>query len=241
MVFIFTAGCAKEDSGQGILKERDNYEANMGSTGTRNNDAGKNEEGNTGNQGNEDIKGQEDGNSAEKGANPVVTIEMQNGDKIKVELYPDVAPNTVRNFISLVRKGFYDGLVFHRVVDGFVIQGGDPEGTGTGGPGYFIRGEFKANGFENDLKHTRGVISMARYPENFDSAGSQFFILVEDQPHLDGEYAAFGKVTEGMEVVDRISGVKTDMFDRPVEDQVIKKMTVELFGQEYEEPEKVEF
>ena len=170
--------------------------------------------------------------------NPVVTMEMENGNKIKIELYPDIAPNTVKNFISLVNKGFYDGLIFHRVIPGFMIQGGCPEGIGTGGPGYSIKGEFKNNGFDNNLEHDRGVISMARTMVP-DSAGSQFFIMVKKSPHLDGEYAAFGKVLEGMEEADRIVSVKTDFRDRPLEDQKIKKVTVDTFGEEYGEPEKI--
>ncbi|MCI5792910.1 MAG: peptidylprolyl isomerase [Lachnospiraceae bacterium] len=168
--------------------------------------------------------------------NPIVTITMENGDMIKVELYPDIAPNTVKNFISLINHNFYDGTIFHRVIPGFMIQGGDPDGTGMGGPGYSIKGEFGQNGFKNDLKHSRGVISMARsmFP---DSAGSQFFIMHQDAPHLDGAYAAFGKVTEGMDTVDKIAGVATDYSDRPREDQVMKTVTVETFGQDFEEPE----
>ncbi len=169
--------------------------------------------------------------------NPEITIEMENGDKIKAELYPDVAPNTVNNFISLAEKGFYDGLIFHRVIPGFMIQGGCPYGTGTGGPGYQIKGEFSQNGFKNDLKHTRGVLSMAR-AMNPNSAGSQFFIMHEDAPHLDGAYASFGKVTEGMDVVDRIAGVHTDRNDRPMKDQKIRSITVDTFGEDYPEPEK---
>lgn len=171
-------------------------------------------------------------------SNPVVKIEMENGNEIKVELYPDVAPNTVNNFISLVKKGFYDGVIFHRVIPGFVIQGGDPTGTGTGGPGYSIRGEFTGNGFENNLKHERGVISMARTMDP-DSAGSQFFIMVDKSPHLDGEYAAFGKVISGMEEVDRIVAVERDFRDKPLEDQRMKKVTVDTFGVDYPEPVKV--
>ena len=168
--------------------------------------------------------------------NPIVTITMENGDMIKVELYPDIAPNTVKNFISLINHNFYDGTIFHRVIPGFMIQGGDPDGTGMGGPGYSIKGEFGQNGFKNDLKHARGVISMARsmFP---DSAGSQVFIMHPDAPHLDGAYAAFGKVTEGMDTVDKIAGVATDYSDRPREDQVMKTVTVETFGQDFEEPE----
>ena len=157
---------------------------------------------------------------------PVVTIEMENGGIIKAELYPEYAPNTVNNFISLINKGFYDGIIFHRVISGFMIQGGCPAGNGTGGPGWTIKGEFSANGVKNDLKHTRGVLSMAR-AMNPDSAGSQFFIMHKDAPHLDGEYAAFGKVVEGMDVVDEIAGVSTDFSDKPLEPQVIKKMYIE--------------
>ena len=170
--------------------------------------------------------------------NPVVTITMKDGGIIKVELYPDKAPNTVNNFISLANHNFYDGLIFHRVISGFMIQGGDPEGTGMGGPGYSIKGEFSQNRFNNDLKHERGVISMARSMMP-DSAGSQFFIMHQDAPHLDGAYAAFGKVIEGMDVVDRIAGTATDYSDRPREDQVMETVTVETFGQEYDEPETV--
>lgn len=170
--------------------------------------------------------------------NPVVTITMKDGGIIKVELYPDKAPNTVNNFISLANHNFYDGLIFHRVISGFMIQGGDPEGTGMGGPGYSIKGEFSQNRFNNDLKHERGVISMARSMMP-DSAGSQFFIMHQDAPHLDGAYTAFGKVIEGMDVVDRIADTATDYSDRPREDQVMETVTVETFGQEYDEPETV--
>jgi peptidyl-prolyl cis-trans isomerase B (cyclophilin B) len=170
--------------------------------------------------------------------NPIVTIKMQNGEQMKVELYPEVAPNTVNNFISLVKKGFYNGVIFHRVIPGFMIQGGDPEGTGMGGPKHSIKGEFPGNGFKNDLKHIKGVISMAR-TMNPNSAGSQFFIMVEDSPHLDGQYAAFGKVTEGIEVADKIVSVKRDRGDRPYEDQVMESVTVDTFGVEYPEPETV--
>lgn len=170
--------------------------------------------------------------------NPVVTIEMENGNSIKVELYPHIAPNTVNNFISLVKKGFYDGLIFHRVIPGFMIQGGDPQGIGIGGPGYSIKGEFKANGFANNLAHERGVISMARSASP-NSAGSQFFIMVKNSPHLDGQYASFGRVLEGIEEVDRIVSVKRDYDDKPKDDQKMKKVTVETFGEEYAEPEKV--
>ena len=170
--------------------------------------------------------------------NPVVTIEMEDGGIIKAELYPEVAPNTVNNFISLVNKGFYDGVIFHRVIPGFMIQGGDPQGIGVGGPGYSIRGEFSQNGFANDLVHTRGVLSMARSMMP-NSAGSQFFIMVADAPHLDGAYAAFGKVTEGMEVADKIVSAQRNFQDKPFEDQRMKKVTVDTFGVDYPEPEKV--
>ena len=170
--------------------------------------------------------------------NPVVTITMEDGGVIRAELYPETAPNSVYNFISLINKGFYNGVIFHRVIPGFMIQGGDPEGSGMGGPGYSIRGEFSRNGFRNDLKHTRGVLSMAR-AMNPNSAGSQFFIMHEDAPHLDGQYAAFGKVVDGLDVVDRIAAVKTNYSDRPLEDQVMKTVTVETFGITYPEPEKV--
>lgn len=171
--------------------------------------------------------------------NPIVTITMENGGVIKAELYPEIAPNTVNNFIDLINRGFYDGLIFHRVIPGFMIQGGDPEGNGMGGPGYSIKGEFSCNGFKNELKHTKGVLSMARTMDP-NSAGSQFFIMVEDAPHLDGQYASFGKVIEGMEVADEIVNAKTDYSDRPYEDQVIKSMTVETFGETYSEPEIIE-
>lgn len=167
--------------------------------------------------------------------NPMVTIRTSNGNEIKIELYPDVAPNTVRNFVSLVRKGFYDGTIFHRVIPGFMVQGGDPEGTGMGGPGYTIKGEFTNNGFQNDLAHTRGVISMAR-SQHPDSAGSQFFIMVADSPHLDGDYAAFGKVVSGMEEVDRIVNVPTNFNDRPLEEQRMVEVTVE-YDEENVEPD----
>ena len=169
--------------------------------------------------------------------NPIVTIEMENGDIIKVELYPDVAPNTVNNFISLVKKGFYDGVIFHRVIRGFMIQGGCPDGTGMGGPGYSIKGEFSQNGFKNDLAHDPGVISMARTMMP-NSAGSQIYIMHEKSPHLDGAYAAFGKVIEGLENVNKIAETKTSFGDKPVKPQVMKKVTVELFGEEYPEPIK---
>ena len=170
--------------------------------------------------------------------NPIITFEMENGDIMKAELYPQVAPNTVNNFISLVNKGFYDGLIFHRVINGFMIQGGDPEGTGMGGPGYGIKGEFAQNGFANDLKHSAGVLSTARSMMP-NSAGSQFFIMHKDAPHLDGAYAAFGKIIEGMDVVNKIAEVATDYSDRPMEDQRMKTVTVETFGVDYDEPETV--
>ena len=169
--------------------------------------------------------------------NPVVTIEMENGGVMKVELYPETAPNTVANFISLVEKGFYNGTIFHRVIPGFMIQGGDPEGTGMGGPGYRIKGEFTANRFQNDLKHTKGVISMARSGHP-DSAGSQFFIMVDDAPHLDGQYASFGKVIEGIEVADQIVSIATNYSDRPLEEQRMRSVTVETFGETYPQPKK---
>jgi peptidyl-prolyl cis-trans isomerase B (cyclophilin B) len=159
--------------------------------------------------------------------NPIVTIKMSTGDVMKLELYPDVAPITVKNFVELCEKGFYNGLIFHRVINGFMIQGGDPEGTGMGGPGYSIKGEFSSNGVENNLKHTAGVISMARSMDP-DSAGSQFFIMHKDAPHLDGSYAAFGKIIEGMEVVNKIAETKTDWGDRPYEDQVMETVSVEI-------------
>ena len=168
---------------------------------------------------------------------PIVTIEMQNGDVMKAELYPEIAPNTVNNFISLINKGYYDGIIFHRVIKGFMIQGGDPDGVGTGGPGYSIKGEFSGNGFENNLAHTKGVLSMARTMIP-DSAGSQFFIMHETSPHLDGQYAAFGKVIEGVDVIDKIANVATDWSDKPLEEQKMIKVTVDTFGVEYPEPEK---
>ena len=170
-------------------------------------------------------------------SNPIVTIEMENGDVMKAELYPKVAPNTVNNFISLVSKGFYDGVIFHRVISGFMIQGGDPKGTGVGGPGYSIKGEFTGNGFKNDLKHDRGVLSMARTMAP-NSAGSQFFIMHQNSPHLDGQYAAFGKIIEGLDVVDKIASTRTDYNDKPRTPQVMKKVTVDTFGVEYPEPVK---
>lgn len=171
-------------------------------------------------------------------SNPIITIEMESGKKIRVELYPEKAPNTVNNYLSLVNKGFYNGLIFHRVISGFMIQGGDPDGNGSGGPGYRILGEFAGNGFRaNDISHERGVISMARAGHP-DSAGSQFFIMHADADYLDGQYAAFGRVIEGIEVVDEIAGSKTDWHDRPYEDQVMKSITAETFGVEYAEPKK---
>lgn len=169
--------------------------------------------------------------------NPIVTFTMENGDVMKAELYPEIAPVSVNNFISLIQKHFYDGLIFHRVIKGFMIQGGDPEGSGMGGPGYSIRGEFAQNGFPNDLKHTPGVLSMARSMHP-DSAGSQFFLMHKTSPHLDGAYAAFGKVTEGLDIVDKIATTNTDYADRPLEDQVMKSVTVDTFGVDYPEPEK---
>ena len=171
-------------------------------------------------------------------ANPIVTIEMENGGIIKAELYPNVAPNTVNNFIYLINKGFYDGTIFHRVIPGFMIQGGDPQGTGMGGPDYEIKGEFTSNGFQNDLNHTRGVLSMARTAVP-DSAGSQFFIMTEHSPHLDGDYASFGMVIEGMEVADEIVNTPRDWHDRPRQEQKMKKVTVDTFGETYPEPEKI--
>lgn len=171
--------------------------------------------------------------------NPIVTIKMKNGGVIKAELYPEIAPNTVNNFISLVNKGFYDGVIFHRVIPGFMIQGGDPDGNGMGGPGYSIKGEFSRNGFKNELKHKRGVLSMARTMDP-NSAGSQFFIMVQDSPHLDDQYASFGKVIEGMETADEIVNAKRDWDDKPYEDQVMEKVTVETFGEDYKEPVIIE-
>lgn len=170
--------------------------------------------------------------------NPVVTFTMKNGDTFKAELYPEIAPQSVNNFISLIQKGFYNGLIFHRVIRGFMIQGGDPQGTGMGGPGYCIKGEFASNGFKNDLKHTEGVLSMARsmFP---DSAGSQFFIMHKNSPHLDGDYAAFGKIIEGMDIINKIAEVPTNYNDRPMEDQIMETVTVNCFGVEYPEPEKI--
>ena len=171
-------------------------------------------------------------------ANPIVTFEMENGDIMKAELYPEIAPNTVNNFISLVQNGFYDGLIFHRVIRGFMIQGGCPDGTGMGGSGYTIKGEFSQNGFANDLRHTEGVLSMARAMHP-DSAGSQFFIMHKNSPHLDGAYAAFGKITEGMDIVNKIAETATDYSDRPLEEQKMKKVTVDTMGVEYPAPERV--
>ena len=172
--------------------------------------------------------------------NPVVTIEMKNGGIIKIELYPDKAPNTVNNFISLIGKGFYDDIIFHRVIPGFMIQGGDPEGTGMGGPGYEIKAEFPNAGFDkNDIKHSRGVISMARKGSHYDSAGSQFFLMVKDSPHLDGDYAPFGRITEGLNVADEIVSSERGRNDKPVKDQRIKTVTVDTFGADYPEPEVI--
>ena len=170
-------------------------------------------------------------------SNPIVTFETNQGT-IKAELFPDVAPNTVNNFISLVKRGFYDGLIFHRVIPGFMIQGGDPQGTGMGGPGYSIKGEFITNNFNNELLHKRGVLSMAR-SQSPNSAGSQFFIMVDDAPHLNAQYASFGQVIEGMEAVDKIVAAQRDYNDRPLENQIMEKVTVETFGVDYPEPEKV--
>ena len=170
-------------------------------------------------------------------ANPIVTFEMENGDVMKAELYPEIAPNTVNNFISLVKKGYYDGLIFHRVINGFMIQGGCPDGTGTGGPGYNIKGEFSQNGFANDLAHSEGVLSMARAMHP-DSAGSQFFIMHKNSPHLDGSYAAFGKICEGMDVVNKIADTATDYSDRPLSERKMKKVTVDTQGTDYPEPER---
>lgn len=169
--------------------------------------------------------------------NPVITLEMMDGDVIKAELYPEIAPNSVNNFISLVKKGFYDGLIFHRVINGFMLQGGCPDGNGMGDPGYSVKGEFSQNGFNNPLKHSEGVLSMARSMSP-NSAGSQFFIMHKNSPHLDGAYAAFGKVTEGMDIVNKIADVRTDYNDRPMKEQKIKQITVDTFGEEYPEPEK---
>ena len=170
--------------------------------------------------------------------NPIVTFEMENGDIMKAELYPETAPNTVNNFISLVQKGYYDGLIFHRVISGFMIQGGCPDGTGMGGPGYAIKGEFKQNGWNNNLKHTAGVLSMARAMDP-DSVGSQFFIMHKDSPHLDGAYAAFGQIIEGMETVNKIAGTDTDYNDRPLDEQRMKTVSVDTKGEKYPEPEKI--
>lgn len=170
-------------------------------------------------------------------ANPVVTIKIKDGGVMKAELYPEIAPNTVNNFISLIQKGYYNGVIFHRVIPGFMIQGGDPEGTGAGGPGYSIKGEFSSNGFKNNLKHTPGVLSMARTMQP-NSAGSQFFIMVADAPHLDGQYASFGKITEGLDVAKNIVNTKRDFRDRPYEDQVMEEVTVDTFGVTYPEPTK---
>ena len=170
-------------------------------------------------------------------SNPIITITMQDGSVMKGELYPEIAPNTVNNFISLVKKGYYNGLIFHRVIPGFMIQGGCPDGTGMGGPGYCIKGEFSQNGFKNDLKHTKGVLSMARTMAP-NTAGSQFFIMHQTSPHLDGAYAAFGKITEGLDVIDAIANVQTNYMDKPMKDQVIKTMEIDTLGVDYPEPEK---
>lgn len=170
-------------------------------------------------------------------SNPIVTIKLVSGEVMKAELYPEIAPNTVNNFISLVKKGFYDGLIFHRVIKGFMLQGGCPQGSGMGGPGYGIKGEFSMNGFDNELKHTEGVLSMAR-SQMPNSAGSQFFLMHKTSPHLDGSYAAFGKVTEGMDIVNRIADVATNHMDRPLNDEKIESMTVDTLGVDYPEPEK---
>ncbi len=183
--------------------------------------------------------GDNNGTGANGDNNPIVTMEMADGGIVKIELYPKLAQNTVANFVWLANQGFYDGLIFHRVIPGFMIQGGDPEGTGMGGPGYSIQGEFKNNGIYNALRHTRGVIAMARNGASRDSAGSQFFIMVADASHLDGDYAAFGRVIEGMEVVDRIVSVERGAQDRPMVDQVIEKMTVDTLGIDYGEPKKM--
>lgn len=171
--------------------------------------------------------------------NPIITMTMENGGVIKAELYPEIAPNTVSNFVDLINRGFYDGLIFHRVIPGFMIQGGCPEGSGMGGPGYSIKGEFTSNGFKNTLKHSKGVLSMARSMHP-DSAGSQFFIMVADAPHLDEQYASFGKVIEGIDVADKIVATKRDMSDKPYEDQIIKSVTVDMQGEEIKEPEIIE-
>ncbi len=184
---------------------------------------------------NSDMSQSETSDNQEK--NPIVTIAMVGGGEIKIELFPEIAPNTVNNFLSLARSGFYDGTIFHRVIPGFMIQGGDPEGTGRGGPGYSIRGEFSSNGFRNELRHSRGVISMAR-TQDPNSAGSQFFIMVADSPHLDGSYAAFGRVLSGMDVVDQIVQAPRNPSDRPLQDQRMERVTVEEFGVEYPEPQK---
>lgn len=170
--------------------------------------------------------------------NPIVTIKMKNGKIMKAELYPEIAPNTVKNFISLINKGYYNGIIFHRVIPGFMIQGGCPDGNGTGGPGYSIKGEFTSNKFKNDLVHTEGVLSMARTSAP-NSAGSQFFLMVAPAPHLDGQYAAFGKLTEGIEVAKEIVAVKKDYSDKPYEDQVMEEVTVDTFGINYDEPDKM--
>jgi peptidyl-prolyl cis-trans isomerase B (cyclophilin B) len=184
-------------------------------------------------------KNEDNTTPTKKSNNPIVTLEMASGSKMDIELYPDVAPNTVTNFVNLVSSGFYDGLIFHRIIPGFMIQGGDPDGTGKGGPGYAIKGEFANNGWANNLSHEKGVISMARESLNMDSAGSQFFIMTATSPNLNGDYAAFGKVVKGIEVLDTLGTVETGLNDRPVEDQVIKKMTVNTFGVKYGETKKI--
>lgn len=231
LLLAFTTAC-------GQSKDKQNNNALNNDTNTENNSS-NNQMGNQTD--NEDINATDDNEETpvkdySREDNPIVTITMENNDVIKLELYPEVAPNTVNNFISLINNGFYDELIFHRVIPNFMIQGGDPEGNGIGGPGYGIKGEFNSNNFTNELEHTRGVLSMAR-AQNPDSAGSQFFITVENAPHLDGEYAGFGKVTEGMEVVDTIVSVNRDGNDKPKQDQRIKTMTVDTKGIDYPEPE----
>lgn len=215
-----------------------NNEADTSDDSTSNDDAEDDETEQETDDGNSDNNAQKESQDYSGESNPIVTLTMENGEEIEIELYPEVAPNTVANFISLVEDEFYDGLIFHRVVPEFMIQGGDPEGLGTGDPGYSIPGEFDANGFDNNLIHERGVISMAR-TQDPDSAGSQFFIMVEDSPHLDGEYAGFGKVISGIEVADDIVSVETDQ-EKPKKDQVIESMTVDTKGIDYDEPEIIE-
>lgn len=222
LVMVIAAGCGNKPT-------NNNASSNNGSSsGAAGNNAS-----------NETNSGANEGLPSATASHPVVTIEMDNGGIIKAELYPEVAPNTVNNFISLIQKGFYDGTIFHRVIPDFMIQGGDPDGTGMGGPGYSIAGEFSGNGFTNNLLHTEGVLSMAR-SQAPDSAGSQFFIMDAAYPSLDGSYAAFGKVTEGMEVVKSIVGLKRDSSDRPEEPPVMKKVTVDTLGVTYPEPQKVQ-